>query len=88
MPSQPQRPLDRAAAIYIRERAARIGITKAEIARKAGISVDSLRWYWDGNRSMTAGTFEAILAALSVNYIDARPRLQEIIKEIEGTDPE
>lgn len=67
MAYRPVTDFDRAVSAYIRSTAGIKKLTKAKLAERAGISVDTFKRYWSGDRSITLGDFRTILEALEVD---------------------
>jgi len=64
-------PEDLAAAKYLDEARADHGMSKAEMARRAGISERGLKYYLAGDRPMTLGTFHTLRAVLRLSRQEA-----------------
>jgi transcriptional regulator with XRE-family HTH domain len=72
-------PEDRAASRVIETARADAGMPKAELARRAGISLRTVNYYLDGERAMTLGAFRALHAVLGLTREEAARRVTEAL---------
>jgi transcriptional regulator with XRE-family HTH domain len=68
-------PEDRAASRVIEAAREESGMSKAELARRAGISERSVKYYLAGERAMTLGAFRALHAVLGLDREEAARRI-------------
>lgn len=86
MAYRPITDFDRAASAYIRSTAAKKKLSKAKLADRCGISVDTFKRYWSGERSITLGDFSTILDALEVDPEQAIKEIGRIFEAGEYAD--
>jgi len=71
---------DRAVSAYVRAAAVSRKVSAEVTAERAGISVNTFRRYWRGERSMTLGDLRAVLKALGVDFVDAEREIDRIFQ--------
>lgn len=76
--TRPVTDFDLAASAYIRAAAGAQKVTQLELAERAGIHINTLRYYWLGERRMALGDFELILSALGVEPEDAMKEIKRL----------
>jgi transcriptional regulator with XRE-family HTH domain len=69
---------DRAVSAYIRATAAAKKLGQYEVAERAGIHINTFRPYWRGERSISLGDFETILAVFEIEPEDAMADIKRI----------
>lgn len=72
-------PEDRAASRVVETAREEAGMPKAELARRAGISLRTVNYYLDGERAMTLGAFRALHAVLGLTREEAARRVTETL---------
>lgn len=80
MAYRPVTDFDRAVSAYIRATAALKKLTKAKLAERCGISIDTFKRYWSGDRSITLGDFNTIIGALQVDPEQAIKEIRRIFE--------
>jgi ribosome-binding protein aMBF1 (putative translation factor) len=81
----PLTPEDRAASRVIETARADSGMSKAELARRARISLRTVNYYLDGERAMTLGAFRTLCAVLGVTREEAARRVAEALLTLDDT---
>ncbi len=78
-------PEDRAASLVIEKARAIRGMSKAELARRAGISLRTVVYYLDGQRAMTLGAFRALCNVLELSHQEAADRLDRELATLDDS---
>ena len=78
-------PEDRAASLVIENERAVRGMPKAELARRAGISLRTVTYYLDGERAMTLGAFRALCGVLDISHQEAANRLDRVLASLDDS---
>lgn len=86
MAYRPVTDFDRAVSAYIRSTAGIKKLTKVKLADRSGISVETFKRYWSGDRSITLGDFNTIIAALEVEPEQAIKEIGRIFEAGEYAD--
>ena len=76
---------DQAASIVLEQARESRGMPKAELARRAGISERSVKYYLNGERAMTLGAFRTLCAVLGVPREEAARRVAEALLTLDDT---
>jgi transcriptional regulator with XRE-family HTH domain len=76
---------DRAASLVIEKARASRGMSKAELARRAGISLRTVAYYLDGERAMTLGAFRALCNVLELSHQEAAYRLDRELATLDDS---
>lgn len=79
-------PEDRAASRVIETAREESGMPKAELARRADISLRTVQYYLAGERAMTLGAFRTLCAVLGVPREEAARRVAEELLTLDDTD--
>ena len=77
---------DRAASIVIEAQRENRGMPKAELARRAGISLRTVNYYLNGERAMTLGAFRTLHTILGLSREEAADRIARVIATFENSE--
>lgn len=72
-------PEDLAASRVIDAAREELGMSKAELARRSGISERTVKYYLAGERAMTVGAFRALHTVLGISREEAARRITEAL---------
>jgi transcriptional regulator with XRE-family HTH domain len=77
---------DQAASIVLEQARESRGMPKAELARRAGISERSVKYYLNGERAMTLGAFRALLAVLGIGNEQAAHLIESALAALQKAE--
>jgi len=74
---------DRAASLVIENARDARAMPKAELARRAGISLRTVTYYLNGERAMTLGAFRALHTVLGLTREEAARRIADTVYSLD-----
>ncbi|GAA1788248.1 hypothetical protein GCM10009748_23590 [Agromyces lapidis] len=77
---------DRAASIVLETRRAELGMSKAELARRTGISERTVKYYLASERAMTVGAYHAIRTVLQLTREEGARLVASQLATLEDSD--
>ncbi|MEV7827542.1 helix-turn-helix domain-containing protein [Microbacterium enclense] len=79
-------PEDRAALLFIQERQAELGLSRMQLATRAGIPYQTVRGWWDqGKASLSLADVKRLLLAVEVDPEEGVQRIFRLALTLEDT---